>query len=85
MTIEEFKKTRDYKDILYMVKHVPYLSTRCDILRELGYCVTVSKIPDLLSRTGDITLVKWNIIKMQISGRLNDGKYAWFVMLKYNN
>lgn len=82
MTIEEFKKTDAYKDIRYMTKHVPYPSVRCSILKEMGYKVKFCLLKTPSKEIKDnISIDKKGKIKYQISYKINNTNYAWFVVI----
>lgn len=82
MTIEEFRHSNDYRDIMYMIKHVPYDDTLCDVLRSLGYCVTVLPIKnEFLNYVGCLTYNKRRQIQMQITRQIKNKIYAWGVVI----
>lgn len=79
MSIEEFKQTIDYRDICYFIKHVPYVSTRLDILRQLGYKVVPKKhINDPKYIISSVHLLK-NKLWVQVSGK--EQNLLWFVKI----
>lgn len=80
MTIQEFKESRDYRDIMYMIKHVPYATTRCSILKELGYKVAIDFPKDKETLRGTV-YVKSNKLKMQVTNKIKGQKYFWCVVL----
>lgn len=85
MTIEEFKQTQDYKDIMYMIKHVPYVKTRCDILRELGYKVVIGVITNpKIQIKRYVFLDKQKRIRIQISDKHKDNNYAFYIVYDGN-
>lgn len=46
MKIDEFKDTRDFRDICYMVDHVHEIPPRLDVLEKLGYKIGVMVVKD---------------------------------------
>lgn len=81
MTIDEFKQTRDYKDICYFIKHVPWVGSRISVLSELGYKVVPKPITtdkeDSLSAIDKMN----DKIYVQVTKKIKGKKFAWFVKI----
>ena len=85
MTVSEVKKTIDYRDICYFIKHVPFVNTRIDILKELGYKVIPKKI--INSKKEYVYSVnKWNgSFYIQVTKQMTNKNFAWFVKYSTTN
>ena len=83
MTIDEFKNTTDYRDICYMIKHIPFASTRCTSLKELGYKIVpiIIKNEKKEIRLENIFYDKNGNIIMQITNKLKNKTMAWAVKI----
>lgn len=85
MNIEEFKKTNDYRDICYFIKHVPYVNTRIGILRELGYTVIPKKIINSKKELKTNVTSYNSFIYVQVTNRMERKDYAWFIKIQFEN
>lgn len=82
MTIEEFKKTNDFRDISYMIKHVPFVNARCSCIKDLGYKTSVEIITKTTkSIKGNVYYDKKGNIRMQITDKIKDKNYFWCVII----
>lgn len=81
MTIEKFKKTQDFIDISYMIDHVKLISTRLDVLQQLGYTIGVNiVVNDLGVKT--VTKGKKGEIRMQVTPKESHANIAKCVIIK---
>lgn len=80
MTIDEFKKTVDYRVICCFCK-IPFVKTRISVLEALKYTISVHVIKDeKVEKIKYITKTKNNKIKMLVTNRIKGQKHAFCVI-----
>lgn len=79
--IEQFKRSQDYKDICYMIDHIPYITTRLKTLEELGYDIGLSIVKNNTTEKF-IEIGKKNDIRMQVTPKDKYTNIAKCIIIK---
>lgn len=78
--INQFKSTRDYRDICYLVDHVTNVKIRISLLKELGYSIGLA-IPNNKSRVKDVVIGKQGELRMQVTSKYKGVNLAHCVII----
>ena len=79
--IENFKKTQDYIDITYMIKHVLDENARINVLETLGYKIGVDIIKND-DKIGKIIIGKRKELRMQVTQKQKGLNFAKCVIIE---